>query len=201
MSRMLRNETHDDPITQFGARALTVDGESYENTASKFWSGLIDEVMTDYASCDTIALTSVGSRKLESDILFPLNELQREMDKAEDIDLEEAIRLAVEEADMFGHPAAVAVTLFAGKDVLAAMELPREYIDFNVFSYLVAWLFQWSNVPESKWNNELLSGKVIAEDPARKLRYSIIAAFRNKHLSEGLYSRSITIRFSRTKSE
>ncbi|MEI6809249.1 MAG: hypothetical protein WCN95_11065 [bacterium] len=199
MARMLREEGQDDPIVQFGARILWVDGESYDNTASKFWSGLIDEVIEDYPGCDTIVLAATGSTQLERDILFPVNELQREIDKDEFIDLEDAIRQAVEEVDMFGHPAAVKVTLFEGKETVLTRDLSREYIDSNVFSYLLAWLLQWSNVPASKWQDELLSGRIYADDPARNVTYGITLAFCNKHLSEGLYNRSVTVRFLRQK--
>lgn len=197
MSRMLREETQDDPIVQFGARILWIDGEPYDNTASKFWSGLIDEVIEDYPDCDTIVLFTTGSTQLERDILFPVNELQREIDKDEFVDLEDAIRQAVEEVDMFGQPAAVKVTLFEGKEMVLMRDLSREYIDSNVFSYLLAWLLQWSNVPVPKWQDDLLSGRIYADDPARKVTYGITLAFLNKHLSEGLYNRSVTVRFSR----
>ncbi|MEI6971558.1 MAG: hypothetical protein WCL44_08570, partial [bacterium] len=102
MSRMLRDETHADPIIQFGARALLVSGESYANTASKFWSGLVDEAIEDYPGCNAMKLATTGSGRLAGDLMFPVNELQRELDKGECIDLEEAIRRAVEEIDMFG---------------------------------------------------------------------------------------------------
>ena len=197
MSRMLRDEEMTDPIVQFGARALYIGGETYDNTASKFWSSLIDEAMADYPGCDAITLATTGSVALVGDLLFPVNELQRELDKAQHIDLEEAIRQAVEDIALFGRPAAVRATLFVGNDTVRTRELPRECVDAQVFSYLVAWLLQWSDIPEAKWNDEWLSGRIDAGDPVRKLSYRIATAYHNKHLSEGLFSRSLTVRFSR----
>lgn len=201
MSRMLRDETQDDPIVIFGARSLAVGGEAYANTASKFWSGLVDEVVEDYPGCDAMTLATTGSGMLTGDLMFPVNELQRELDKAEFVDLEEAIRQAVEELDMFGRPSAVNVTLYSGKGTVRTRELTRDYIDSQVFNYLLAWLFQWSGVPEPAWNNEFLSGKFEAADLARNLRYKMQMTFLNRHLSEGLFNRSVTLFFARHKSE
>lgn len=199
MSRMLRDETRDDPIVQFGARALNIDGEVYDNTASKFWSSLIDESMADYPGCDAVTLATTGSVLLARDLLFPVNELQRELDRTQHIDLEEAIRQAVEELAMFGRPAAVHATLFSGKEIVKERLLPGECIDSHVFSYLLVWLLEWSGIPEPKWNDEFLSGRIDAGDLARKLSYRIRMACHNKHLSEGLFSRSVTLHFTRQK--
>jgi len=197
MSRMLRDEAEGDPVVRFGARSLYVGGETYENTAAKFWSSLIDEVLQDYRGCDVATLSSAGSVLLSGDILFPVNELQRELDKPGDISLEDAIRQAVEEISLFGPPTAVSVSLFSGKEVIKTRQLPRECADTHVFNYLVAWLLHWSLIPETKWNDELLSGKIKARDAERKLDYGMSIAFCNRHLSEGLYQRSVTVRFSR----
>ena len=194
---MLRNESSDDPIIQFGARMLHVDGELYENTASKFWSSLIDEASTDYPGSDTVSLVSTASVPLGVDLLYPVNALQRELDNGIEIDLEEAIRQAVEEIDMFGPPAAVKTTIFSGKAMVVSRELPLECVDAHVFSYLIVWLLQWCSIPEPRWNEELLSGKISAKDRERKISYLMKIAFRNKHLSEGLYDRAVVVQFTR----
>ena len=199
MSRILRHETPDDPIVLFGARSLFIGGEEYENTASKFWSGLIDEAIEDYPGCDGIALATTGSLSLSADLLFPVNELQREIDRGEFVSLEDAMRQAEEDLAMFGRPAGVQVVLYAGESKIRGGELPRDCIDANVFGYLMAWLFQWGAIPELMWNDETLGGGITAADLARKLAYRISFAFRNRHLSEGLYDRSVTISFSRGK--
>ena len=58
MSRMLRDETDDEPVAEFGARELHIDGEPYDNSASKFWSSLIDEIMLDFPDCDAFTLAA-----------------------------------------------------------------------------------------------------------------------------------------------
>jgi len=197
MSRMLRDESIDDPVIQFGARVLYIGHEAFENTASKFWSSLIDEASMDYPGCNAISLASTGSIPLNDDLLYPVNALQRDLDSEADIDLAEAIRQAVEEINLFGPPTAVRATILSGGEKLVSRNLPLECVNDHVFSYLIVWLLQWCGIQESRWNEELLSGKINAKDRERKIDYVMKMAYRNKHLSEGLYERAVILQFSR----
>jgi len=197
MSRILSDEDPDAPVVRFGSRTVVVNGTPYDNSAAKFWTALIDEVELDYAGCNSMSLTAMGSEPLAEDILYPVNTLQREMDKGLDISIEEAIRLAVEESSMFGPPSGVLVTLFKGNSELMQRRLPGDCADAGAFVYLYAWLLYWAGVDAERWNNDLLSGSIKARDMERQFVYKMNIAFRNEHVSEGLFRRMVTLKFSR----
>jgi len=194
---MLRDEVEEEPIIRFGAKSLLIRNEVYDNTAAKFWSSLIDEVLLDFPSCDSFSLAASGAGPLSADLLYPVDALQRDLDMAEEMSLEEAIRRAVEELTMFGPTAPVTISLFSGVTAIKTQQLPRECVDSNAFSFLLVWLMEWSAIPTSGWNNEFLSGKISATDSERKCVYEMNVALHNKHLSEGLFIRSVTMRFRR----
>ena len=100
---------------------------------------------------------------------------------------------------LFGPAAPISISLFAGTRELKSHHLPVGCVDANTFAYLIAWILKWSAIPELNWNNAVLSAKIVARDRERKLSYGMSIAFLNKHLSEGLYNRSVTVQFSRKK--
>ncbi len=198
MSRMLKKEEEGSPVTRFGAVSLVINNEAHSNTAAKFWSSLIDEVTEDYSDCDTLALSASCSQTLSREMLSPQDALQRDFMDLLDLDLEQVIRETVEELELYGMPSGVGVSLMAGNRELASMMLPDDCVDSGVFAYLVAWLMEWARIPEAEWNNESLSARLLAEDTGRKVLYSMDIRFLKRHLSEGLYRLSVSMRFVRT---
>ena len=142
-------------------------------------------------------LSAPGSVPLSREILYPQESLERDFEKLMDCSLEEVIRQTEAEIEMFGLPSAVRIMLLHGDQELTAMELPLECVDATVFPYLVAWLLEWCAFPEFQWGNEVLKGSIVAEDCERGFRYGFCMAFHNRHLSEGLYERTVALGFSR----
>jgi hypothetical protein len=197
MSRLLR-EDDSDAASAVGGRGWIVEGQWFENTAAKFWSGLVDEAVLDYPGCDSVSLAALGNGRLTQDLLHPVCLLQRELDHPSNLSLEEAIRQAAEDKELFGPEAAVSIALLAGPRKLCERALPTDAVNAPVFAYLLAWLLAWCGVPANRWNEELLSGVFSAVEPHRRVRYGLSAAVRNRHLSEDLFQRKVAVLIERS---
>jgi hypothetical protein len=199
MPRLLGEPADGEDTTRFGAQALYVHGIVYENSASKFWSGLFDEILEDWPGCDKIILSTADSARFTRSLLYPQDSLEDEFEELAKLDFEQVLRETVEQLSLSGGPTSVTLSLFEGQGELRSLELPLECVDSMVFAYLVAWLFEWCEVPETDWNEECIEGSFSAEDVNRHLCYCMQFAFSNAHMSEGLFMRSATIGFERKR--
>lgn len=197
MSRLLSKKDEDDLTKRFGARGLRVKDTVYCNSAAKFWTSLIDEIMEDYPGCDSLTLSAPGSDPITKDLLYPQNAFERDSEELANVDLADFFQQVAAELEMYGPPSSVVISLFSGTNRLLLQELPTESVDADIFMYLFGWLLEWSEVPEAMWNNEFLSGRIVGGDDERMLRYEAAIAFRNEHLSEGLYRRTVSLQFKR----
>ena len=108
-------------------------------------------------------------------------------------DMDEVMKDIVAELELLGPPVAVHARLFKGKEHIFSQDLPLDSVDSETFSYLVAWQLQWSRIPPDKWNEPSLSGSIRGEDSQRGLIYQMTFSLTTKHMSEGLYNRSLSV--------
>jgi hypothetical protein len=155
----------------------------------------VDEVHAEFPDCDSIVLSTAVSTPLTPTLLFPEESLQRDFDSLAHVDLAEVIRQTTAELELVGQPARVVVTLMTGDEQAHQQILKREYVDADVYVYLLAWLLEWSEVPKTNWNDDTLSANLVAQDLGRDLSYRLGIELKNTHLSEGLYERTAVLRY------
>jgi hypothetical protein len=66
-------------------------------------------------------------------------------------------------------------------------------VDAEIFAYLVAWPLEWGGIPESYWNNQVLHSAFDAEDRGRRRVYEFSFVVTTRHLSEGLFQRTLAL--------
>ena len=70
---------------------------------------------------------------------------------------------------------------------------PLDSVDSETFAYLVAWNLEWAQIPAARWNTHAVSGTIRGEDRERSRVYRVTFSLLNKHVSEGLVRRSLTV--------
>jgi len=195
MCALLREPSENDENDEGRPRptVLHIDGRPYVNTAAKFWPTLIDEVLEEYPSATAIELTAPAHSPLSRRFLDPASALSEALARLRNVDIHAAIASTLAELELLGGPASVMLRILAGDAELANRDLPIDCIDADILPYLVTWLLEWTGLPESKWNDEFLSGAFTAEDRPRRRTYRIDHGLRREHLSEGLHRWSLTI--------
>ena len=196
MGKLIRGkpDAGESPSDTRGAVALFVNGERYANAAAKFWSSLIDEVSEDFPQCTSIEISAPSAGALEYDLLYPHRALEKDLDSLVFTNLEDMMRETMAEIELLGPPSSVQIRLFNGQNEIYAGELPLDCVDAEIFPYLIVWPLVWADIPDNAWNNESLSGQIEAEDKRRHIIYTMSFVLTTKHLSEGLFRRSITVK-------
>jgi hypothetical protein len=197
MSAMLSREPEDALPRKFGAQAVFVGVTLYRNSAAKFWTSLVDEVVEDFPKCSRVRLSAQTPRELCRGQLFPDAALQEDMDRLATVDLESAFRDALAELTLLGPPAGVTVRLLEGEREILSRCLPLECMDADVFDFIVVWLPEWAGIAESEWNRDHVQGRVAATDVIRSIRYDLDFTLAREHVREGLYRREVGVRFKR----
>ncbi len=194
MPGLLSDFKPNDPIDyRPRAQALFVLGVRYANAAAKFWPSLIDEIREDWPTCSLLELTAPSARDLNREHLHPELALQRGFDALWGADLQQVMRECLAEMELLGPPAPVRARLFKGAELLLSRALPLDSVDSETFSYLVAWHLEWARIPVDRWNGTAVSGTIRGEDRDRGRVYQMTFTLHNRHLSEGLFLRSLTV--------
>lgn len=198
MARILGNSAEPSRGGRLGARSLVVRGMRFTNSAAKFWSSLVDELAADYPACEALVLDTLTDIILDRSLLFPESALQGELDKRQNVlNIEDALRESLSQFDLIGPPSSVHVRLLAGGLEIKTCDLPLDCVDAETFPCLLVWLLEWSEIPYCLWNNASLTGDFTARDRQRAVRYRLQFDLANKHVSEGLYQRTLTLRYTR----
>jgi len=184
---------------RFGASLLVVRGRRFTNSAAKFWSTLIDELREDHAECKMIVLEAVNEGRLDSALLFPELELQRELDKTDlsAAGLRKAWQKALADFELYGPPGAVRMRVFSDFGEMRRVLLPMDCVDAELFLYLLVWLLEWSDLPVNFWNEPKTRGAFSAIDPLRKFKYFMQFAIEHQPLKEGLLTWKLELHFAR----
>ena len=198
MARMLGNGAEKKRSGRLGARSLVIRGMSFTNSAAKFWSALVEELALDYPAGEALVLDTLTDIILDRELLFPENSLQHELDKHQSLlNIEDALRETLSQFDLIGPPSSVHVRLLAGGHEIKTCDLPLDCVYAEIFPSLLVWLLEWSEIPHCLWNNDSLTGDFNARDRHRTIHYRLQFDLVNKHVSEGLYQRTLTLRYTR----
>ena len=193
MTGLINAERAHDPTGRVGPTSLFVDGVRYANAAAKFWVSLVDEITEDFPECSSLRLAGRCPGPLGTEHLHPEVALTRGLEQYAAADFEEVMRGVMAELAILGPPSSVMLQLFRGEDELLSRPLPADCIDAELFPYIVVWLPQWAHLPAVRWNDEVVAGGFVGEDRPRGMLYGMRFELLNRHLSEGLYERSVSV--------
>ena len=189
---LLSNKQKEGPAGgRASADSLLIGGERYVNSAAKFWASLIDEIGEDFPLCSSAELSALVPGPLNRDHLFPETTFKEDLSRLLTADFETEMRNALAEMAVLGPPASIQVRLLEGDAEIFSGEIPTDCADADILPFFVTWLLRWAEIPESEWNDDEVTGHVAAEDPKRAMDYSIPFTLTNRHLSEGLWQRTI----------
>ena len=180
-----------------GPAEMHVDGVPTTNSAAKFWPSLVDEVCGEYPDCTRVELSAPATAPLEFEDLFPVWSLQKDIDEHKDTDIRQAMARTLAELELLGGPSPVTLRLLCADTELLATDLPQDCLDSETFPFLLVWLLEWAGLHHSEWNEDLSEGELTMVNRERRLRYLLAFELRHEHLSEGLYRRTVTLRFGR----
>jgi hypothetical protein len=180
-----------------GPAVMYVDGVPSTNSAAKFWPSLVDEVCGEYPACTRLELSAAATAPLLFEDLFPSWSLQQGLDELRDADIRKAMERTLAELELLGGPTAVVLRLLSGDAEPLLKGLPQDCIDAETFPFLLVWLLEWAGVHHSRWNDDRVAGELTMVNHERRLRYELAFELLHEHLSEGLYRRTVSIRFQR----
>jgi len=189
---LLGNKNEEPPTgTRPGADALLIGGQQYTNSAAKFWASLIDEIGDSFPQCSLAELSAPVPGMLNRDHLFPETTFKNDLSRLLTADFETEMQNALAEMALLGPPSSIRVRLLQDEEELFAGEIPADCADADILPFFVTWLLEWAEIPESEWNEDEVTGRVAAKDTRRSVDYSIPFTLTNRHLSEGLWQRTI----------
>jgi len=194
MEKLIGSSRNDE--TDECSAGFFVRGAEYGNTAARFWMALLDEVSVDFPECVEMELSAPTSTPLVPEQLYPDLEFQAVMKRLEDTDFREGIRGILAEMELFGPPAPVMIHLRQENCEILSKGLPTDYVDAEIFPYLVVWLLEWARISAETWNNEYISGSFDVTDKRGQLAHDIEFSVTTDHLSEGLYRKSVAMRMA-----
>jgi hypothetical protein len=111
--------------------------------------------------------------------------------------LRTAFRDTIAQLELLGPPSPIRVHLSSGGREMGSMDLPLDCADADLLPYLLVWLLEWAAISEYAWNRESVGGEMVATDSRRGYVYAIRFDLQNRHLSEGLFDRQLSVRFRR----
>jgi hypothetical protein len=199
MAGLLHKGGGDFPSGNIGAKTLAVRGLTYSNTAAKFWSCLMDEIVCDYPPDTAIVLAASAGGLLVPELLKPEALLQRDLERLAESDAKEAFEDALKALEILGPPLSVRLRLLSGQGEIVSKEISLDYLDAEILPFLLAWLLEWANIPDVLWNGEKIRGNFIADDQDRGFRYVVVFELHNRHLSEGLFDHEVVLNFRRER--
>ena len=196
---MFKNSDKILSVTHFGAKALSIRGQRFNNSAAKFWSALIDELTEEYKGCRRVVLEALNEGNLNPELLFPERELEHELNLLSSglEDVRAVWQKALEDFELYGPPGAVIMNIFSDSGEVRRVTLPMDCLDAEIFMYLLAWLLEWSDLPVSAWNEPAIKGSFSAADPLRGFKYDFNFTIEHAPLKEGLFTWKLGFQFKR----
>ena len=200
---MLENTDKKPAVLSFGAKLLIIHGRRYSNTAAKFWSALVDELDSEYGGRGKVVLEAVNDGKLDSALLYPEIELERDLNllASDGGETNEAWRQALADFELYGPPGAVRMRIYSARGERKNLCLPMDCVDAEIFLYLLVWLAEWGELPLHSWHDPEITGSFKASDPLRKSGYSFRFVITHKPLSEGLYTWKLELEYERLEAQ
>lgn len=198
MSRLLTTVDPGTSPAPVGSAAWTIAGMEYDNSAVKFWSGLLDEVAEDFPGANGLTLLGVCDDLLAPAMLDPAGLFEDELNAMEDEDaIDGTMEELAQELEIIGPPSAVKATVLDGARTLCTRDLPEDVIDAELLPIFLVWPLEWARLSEFVWNHRQVNGRFSARDNARGLTYEVRFSLDNQHIREGLFIRQISVWFTR----
>jgi hypothetical protein len=170
----------------------------YDNSAVKFWSGLLDEVVEDFPGADSLTVEGPCDDLLVPDMLDPANLFTEELEELEDDDeMDETMQELTQELELIGPPPMVHASVMSGTRTVCSRDLPDDVIDAELLPIFLVWPLEWGGLSEFGWNRRQVSGQFTACDSTRRLTYEVRFALDNRHVREGLFHRKLAVWFER----
>src|SRR3989339_904147 len=151
MSRILKTEQDNSPIPDKAMGPVFVNSKRYNNSAAKFWYGLIEEITTDFKDCTEIELLSKASLQLHRGLLRPELNLEHDIEQLLFKNLAAEMENTIAELELLGPPPAVHIRLLSNASEIISRDLSLDIIDSEIFPCLIVWPLEWARIPETCW--------------------------------------------------
>lgn len=192
MGRLLENESGDGAGGAEPAVPFSVGGTAYRNAAAKFWTALVCEVESRFGAGCTAELAAPQSGVLTARQLFPNIVTDEDFEGLEDVDLRAQIERTLAELEVYGPPAAVAVTVWQRGSAVWQGAFPDDTLDSETFPFMVVWLLEWARLERGTWNDPLVEGAFTGQDRGGR-EYRVAFRLRREPVSEGLFQLSVRL--------
>jgi hypothetical protein len=189
MARLIHPDRTDEPPFGIGCREWLVRGAVCGNAAAKFWSGLFDEVLSDYPFGPTLALCAAVDAPLTRADLHPDRALERDAAAWEGRDLRQMYRETLALLEITGAPTPTTIRLSRPGQPAPFLTMLLEQPDAETLPFLLAWLLEWQDIPSADWNGACVEGAFVADDLARSRGYEVRCRLECRPMSEGLCQR------------
>lgn len=193
MARLIHPDYQKDPPAGIGCRQWQVRGVVCDNAAAKFWSGLLDEVQSDYPFRVAITLRAAISGQLSPADLDAGKALEHDLAALAGKDLRQVYQEILAVLEITGPPPPTTVQLARSGQCDPFLTVMLEQPDAETMPFLLAWLLEWQSLPSGRWNDPLLEGAFAAHDPLRRRVYHVRCRMTCRHLSEDLFLREAAL--------
>lgn len=163
------------------------------NTAARFWATLLHEIRWGFPEYDRLELQALCSSALSPALLDPAASLGREIERLKTQDVRGILFDTIAQLAIEGPPPPVRARILAGGRPTMERDIPRDCLDAELFPYFLAWLLEWAGITRHLWDAESLHGGFTAAAGASR-PYAVRFEARSRHLSEGLYERTVALR-------
>ncbi len=198
MTRLLSSTASGESLAPVGASSWNVAGVNYDNSAVKFWSVLLDEVVEDFHGADGFTVEGACDDLLVPDMLDTARLFSEELASLEDDDeMDDTMQELTQELELIGPPPIVRASVTSGLRTVCSRELPEEVIDAELLPVFLVWPLEWAGLSEYGWNRHQVNGQFTASDSARGLTYTVRFSLDNHHVREGLFHRKLAVWFER----
>jgi len=193
----MRRYLHRDTPKDIAPLGWFVRGHWYDNSAAKFWSGILRELADDYPEARKLELESCVAGSLSSDLLDPRASLQQMFESISDQEVErEMVRLA-EELELLGPPGSTTYRITgASAGMIEEGILPE--VDSEILAHLVAWLPEWAGIDEALWTDHVVKADFTVDSPLQTDARTISFTLNHAALHEGLYRCHLEIDLTRS---
>jgi hypothetical protein len=175
----------------FGCPSWEIDAVPFRNSAVLFWSQFAEEVQQAFPNQPKASFQMVSGLRLKRSLLAPERELEQMLENLKTAQLQEEWDDVIQDLELDGSPNPVRVQIIDGA-ILS--EFTLDGIDSEAFSFLLAWLLEWSHLPEEFWNDERIEKSFKAKDSRRNLAYEFDYCLQQDEIHEGLYQCTLELK-------
>ena len=136
MSGLIHKSKEEEKKEKLPPIMLFIEGIRYNNAAAKFWASLIDEVMEEYPSCDSVEILASTSEQLNRKHLFPEKVFSEQIRYFLARNTRVLMKELLAEMEVLGPPASVEIRLLSGEKFLYSGELPLDCVDAEILPFL-----------------------------------------------------------------